>query len=129
MRATEIAALFELGTGVKSGRAGAGAQDAVLLAVFAAEILDDGFEDAGVIVDGENDWFSHRKRLSSLNYKAGGISGEVEGKLLLRDRGGARTKKGLGGYDTKRREGRKRDPIRVTTVTGPPRTEGYFSPG
>ncbi len=40
--------------------AGCGAQDAVVLAVVAAQILHDSFEYAGVVVDGEENWLRHR---------------------------------------------------------------------
>ena len=47
----DVAALFELGGDVEGGLSGGGAEDAVVLAVLAAEVLDDCFEDADVVID------------------------------------------------------------------------------
>jgi len=52
-------ALDELLADVESCAAGGCSDDAVVLAVVAAEVLDDGFEYAGVVVDGEEDGLGH----------------------------------------------------------------------
>ena len=41
------------------GLSGCGAEDAVLLSVVAAQVGDDGFEYADVVVDGEDNGFWH----------------------------------------------------------------------
>ncbi len=48
----DVLALLELAADVERGCAGGGADDAVVLTVVAAQILDHSFQHAGVVVDG-----------------------------------------------------------------------------
>ena len=59
-------AFEELSAHVERGLTGSGAQDAVLLAILPAQILDDGFEYADVVVDCEKNWFCHGRIISRL---------------------------------------------------------------
>ncbi len=54
-----VLALLKLAADVERGSAGGGADDAVVLAVVAAQVLDHSFQYAGVVVDGEQDRLRH----------------------------------------------------------------------
>ncbi len=55
-----LLALDELAADIERGHAGGGAEDTVVLAVVAAQVLHHGFQYAGIVVDGEKDWLWHR---------------------------------------------------------------------
>ncbi len=54
-----VLALMELAADVQRGRTGGGADDAVVLTVVPAQVLDHGLKYAGVVVDGEQNWLRH----------------------------------------------------------------------
>ncbi len=53
-------AFLQLAADVQGCLPGGGAQDAIFFAVLATKVLNDGFEDADVVVDCENDGFRHK---------------------------------------------------------------------
>ena len=54
-----VFALVELAADVQRGRPGGGADDAVVLTVVPAQVLDHGLQYAGVVVDGEQNRLRH----------------------------------------------------------------------
>ncbi len=55
----DVLAFLELAADVERGCAGGGADDAVVLTVVPAQILDYSLQYAGVVVDGEQNWLGH----------------------------------------------------------------------
>ena len=53
-------ALLQLRGQVERGLSGIGAQDAVIRGVTAAQILNNRFQNADIVIDCENDWLAHR---------------------------------------------------------------------
>ena len=54
-----VLALQKLAADIERGCAGGGTDDTVALTVVAAQILNDSFKDAGVVIDGEQNWLRH----------------------------------------------------------------------
>jgi hypothetical protein len=54
-----VSAFQKLAADIQGGSTGGSTDDSVALTVMAAQILDDSFQNAGVVVDGEQNWLRH----------------------------------------------------------------------
>ena len=59
-------AFFQLRADVERGLAGSSPQDAMLLSVFAPQILDDRLQDRNIVIDGKKDRLGHRCIIAAL---------------------------------------------------------------